>query len=450
MGGRVLVIDDEDVFREDLARLLRDEGYSCRTASEADEGVAVAEAFQPEVVLCDVVLPGTSGLDIIERIFEASPGSCVFMITAFGTLETALDAFRRGVSDYLLKPLAFPDVFHKVAHALEHRRLRSEVRLLGHEVTRLGGDRALLGESRPMRRLRDIIDRVAPTDSTVLLTGESGVGKEVVARGIHQGGANPGGPFVAVNCAALPEPLLERELFGHRKGAFTGAHRDQEGFFIAAADGTILLDEIGEMPAGLQPKLLRAIEAREVTPVGASRPFPVRARIICATNRDLAAMVADGRFREDLYFRIRVIEICVPSLRERREDLPIFIGHILEQLNRRLGKRVRGLDREAMRVLMAARWPGNVRELENVLERAVILADTDTIGLADLPPDLAGEVRAGGATDDLREAVQAYEREHVRQVLEACGGNREEAARRLGVNPSTLYRKLAQYGPLDG
>jgi DNA-binding NtrC family response regulator len=298
-----------------------------------------------------------------------------------------------------------------------------------------------------MQAVRKLIERVAPSESPVLITGESGTGKEVVARAIHDSGPRRDEPFVAVNAAAVPRELFESELFGHSRGAFTGASRDKPGFFELADGGTLFLDEIGEIPRELQPKLLRAIEQREVRRVGSTHLRRTNFRVLAATNRVLTEEIDAGRFRSDLYFRIRVVEVALPPLRERREDIPPLTEHLIRRLNARLKRRVPGVDAEAMRVLMSARWVGNVRELENALERAMLLSDGEHLGIQDLPPEMTGDLHFPERSNDLRASVRAYEWQHIRHVLTEAGNNREEAARRLGVNPSTLYRRLKELGP---
>jgi two-component system response regulator PilR (NtrC family) len=442
MSARILIIDDEDILREDLAALLRDEGYSCRTASDGEEGVRLAEDGEPDVVLCDLVMPGIGGVEVVNRLAAARPELPVILITAHGTMETALEAFRAGAVDYLLKPVLPQDLIVKIRRCLEHRRLLMEVRHLRREVSDLGTGTRLIGEHPSIAKVRELIQRVASTDSTILISGESGTGKEVVARAIHEAGPGTGRPFVPLNCASLPRELFESELFGHMRGAFTGAVRDKPGQFELAAGGTLFLDEIGELPPEVQPKLLRAIEQKEFTRVGGTRTVEVRTRVVASTNRELKSEVAEGRFREDLWYRLRVVEIDLLPLRERRDDIPLLVEHFVSRLNGRLKRRVLGVDRPAMRVLMSASWRGNARELENVLERAMIFADGDFIGIGDLPAELAGSLHCPTQSDDLRTAVRAYEREHIRQVLASVDGNKEEAARRLGVNASTLYRRL--------
>ncbi len=446
MNGGILLIDDEDMFREDMASLLEQQGFACRTAASGEEGLRAAQAEEPDLVVCDLVMPGTGGLQVLKRLADLYPELPVIMITAYGTLETAVEAFRSGAIDYVLKPVVPEDLLRKVTRCLEHGRLAHEVRYLRREVSEVRTGRRLVGTSPAMENVRGLIAKVAASDSIVLIRGESGTGKELVAREIHELGRGPGRPFVAVNCSAIPRELFESELFGHVKGAFTGAVRNRPGLFELASDGTLFLDEISELPLEMQPKLLRVIECREVMRVGGTRMVPVRARIAAASQRDLAAEASAGRFREDLFFRIRVLEIVMPPLRERHEDIPVLVVHLISRLNTRLKRHILGVDHAAMRVLMSAPWRGNVRELENTLERAMLLTEDAYVGVADLPAELTGGVHCPELSDDLRAALSAYEREHIRQVLAGAGGNREEAARRLGIDVSTLYRRLKTLG----
>ncbi len=442
MSARILLIDDEDMFREDLASLLRQQGHVCRTAGSGEEGLRHAEEEEPDLVLCDLVMPGMGGVQVVDRLVALHPELPVIVLTAYGTLETAVEAFRRGALDYLVKPVVPEDLLRRVERCLEHRRLRSEVRYLRREVSEARTGGRLVGASQAMEKIRGLIAKVAPTDSIVLVRGESGTGKELVARELHERGPGPERPFVAVNCAAIPRELFESELFGHVKGAFTGALHGKPGYFELAADGTLFLDEVADLPLELQPKLLRAIEQREAMRVGGTHPIPTRARLVASTQRDLAAEVAAGRFRDDLFFRLRVVEIVLPPLRERRDDIPTLVEHFLSRLNARLKRRVLGVDHAAMRVLLSAPWRGNVRELENTLERAILLAEDAYLGVGDLPAELTADLHCPELSDDLRTALRAYEREHIRQVLAAVEGHREEAARRLGIDVSTLYRRL--------
>jgi DNA-binding NtrC family response regulator len=444
MNGRLLLIDDEDVFREDIAALLRHEGYECHAASCGDEGVRIAEAAAPDVILCDMVMPGIAGAELVRRLAAVCPETPIVVITAHATVDATIDAFRAGAADYLLKPLLLDDLIIKIERSLEQRKLHAELRFLRRQVSQTGAGTTLVGTSRSVEAVRELIARVGPSNSSVLVTGESGTGKELVARALHDAGSSDRAPFIAVNCAALPHDLVESELFGHVRGAFTGAMRDKRGFFELANNGTLFLDEICELPTDLQPKLLRAIETQEIFPVGGTRQIRTNVRIVAATNRVLKTEIAEKRFRDDLYFRIAVVEIALPPLRERREDIPLLVGFLVARLNERLKRRVVSITNPALRVLMSAPWRGNVRELENVLERAMLLADGDVIGVEHFSSELAGLVEARDTSDDLRAAVRAYEREHIRHVLTTTGGNREEASRRLGIDASTLYRRMRE------
>ncbi len=445
MKPQILIVDDEDLFREDLASLLREEGYECRTAATGEEGLAIAHQGEPDLVLCDLSMPGLGGVEVVDDLAIEQPDLPVVLMTAYGSLDTAIEAFRKGAADYLLKPLQDEELLVKLTRCLEQRFMLRELRFLRRRLSHVDEGTRLVGSSPQMERVKELIRRVATAQTTVLVTGETGTGKEVVARSIHEQGAGPEAPFVAVNCAALPRELVESELFGHRKGAFSGALRDKPGMFELAHGGTLFLDEIGDLPLELQPKLLRALERGEIMPVGATRPIVTHFRLIAATHRDLPKEAEAGRFREDLFYRIRVMEITLPPLRERRSDIPALVDHLLPRINSRLKKRVLGVNDQALRALMSGDWPGNVRELENALERAVLLTDETIVGRGVLPGQPTDLKDTHQHAMDLRSAVQAYEEEHIRRVLESTGGNREEAAEILGIDPSTLYRRLQRF-----
>ena len=368
------------------------------------------------------------------------------MITAYATVENAVAAFRRGAQDYLMKPVLFDDLLAKIDRLIGYRRLLLENQALRRQLHGHGDLEALVGESPPMKAVKTLIRKVGPTRSTVLITGESGTGKELVARALHAAGPAPGEVFLAINCAAIPHDLLENQLFGHVRGAYTGADRDHAGLFVAAGRGTVFLDEIGELSRSTQAKLLRAIENKEVLPVGATRPVSFQARLLTATNKDLTAEVAADRFRADLYYRLNVVTIHLPPLRDRREDIPELVAALLAKHVRNLGKRVDGVDNATVRGLMAATWTGNVRELDNALERAVILGEGSILTPDDFPPGLIVESDPDGSGDNLRSALRDYERQHIQRVLRDCGDDKREAARRLGLGLSSLYRKLEELG----
>lgn len=446
MSIRVLIIDDEDLFREDFGRLLRRRGYECRVAPNAQVGLALAEEFGPDVILCDIVMPGKGGIELLDELGAHCPESFVLMITAYGSVDTAVDAFRKGASDYIMKPVLIEDVVRKIERLMERKRLAQEVKFLRRTASRDAASLALVGEGEAMKKMLHLIEEVAPTHSTVLITGESGTGKELVGRAIDALSGSGERRFVGINCAGIPVQLLETELFGHVRGAFTGAVENRVGFFELAGEGTLFLDEIAEMPLALQSKLLRVLEQREFVPVGGTKAVALKARIIASTNKDLRELVQKGEFREDLFFRVAVFEINVPPLRERRSDVPLLVEHFVKRLSVSVKRHCLGVSNEAMQKLMSHRWPGNVRELRNVIERAMILCHRDYITPEHLPPEIRGASDQAPLSDSLRDATRAYEREHIRRVLEAADGNKEEAARRLGINPSTLYRKMADLG----
>ena len=442
----LLIVDDEPLIRASLAEFLTQEGFAVTCCGSAEEGLIQAKRTAFDLAICDLQLPGIDGLDLLDRLLKVSPETFVLLITAYGTMESAVAAFRRGAHDYLMKPLMLEEVLAKIRRLLAYRNLSLENQWLRRELSReTQADGGMVGKSEAMQRVLAMVRKVAPTPSTVLLVGESGTGKELVARAIHQQGPHPEGRFLAVNCAAIPNDLLENQLFGHRKGAFTGADRDQAGIFLHAGQGTVFLDEIGEMALATQAKLLRAIEQKEIMPVGANEPLAVEARILAATNKNLAREVEAGRFRDDLYYRLNVVSISIPPLRQRREDIPDLVEYLLERQARSLGKRIRGVSHEAMQILLACPWKGNVRELDNALQRAVILGEGPLLEVEDLPPDLAPVADDPALVDDLTEAVRRFERMHIERILRRCP-DKKDAARRLGVGLSSLYRRIAELG----
>jgi DNA-binding NtrC family response regulator len=445
-------VDDELLIRDTLAEYLSQEGFTVVPCASGEEALERAGERRFDVVLCDVHLPGIDGLELLERLQRISPETFVLLITAYATVENAVEAFQRGAHDYLMKPIILDEVLSKIHRLLAHRALHLENQWLRRELNlnRTPENEQVVGSSAAMARVFDVVRKVAPTRSTVLIAGESGTGKELIARAIHAGGVEQDGAdspsrFVALNCAAIPHDLLENQLFGHRKGAFTGADRDQAGVFVHAGNGTVFLDEVGEMSLATQAKLLRAIEQKEFLPVGANEPIRVEARVLAATNKDLLKEVEAGRFREDLYYRLNVVCITVPPLRERREDIPALVEFLLARHARALGKRITGVTHEAMQLLLACRWRGNVRELENALQRAVILGEGPLIAPADLPPDLAPVGGDPALVDDLAEAVKRFEKQHLERILRQTP-DKKEAARRLGMGLSSLYRRIAELG----
>ncbi|MCB0261563.1 MAG: sigma-54-dependent Fis family transcriptional regulator [Calditrichaeota bacterium] len=450
MTARILIIEDEDLFREDLALLLRRKGFDCHTAATAEEGLERAGAFLPDIILSDIVMPGKSGIDILEDLRSINPGGNVIIMTAFGTLETAIEAFRKGAVDYVLKPPVIEDVLNRIQRILEHQRLLQEIKQLRRDVSEDIASLALVGKSPAMQNALGLIEKVAPTNSIVLITGESGTGKELVARAVHEFSLVNQQPFVAINCAGFQETLLESELFGYVKGAFTGATKDKSGFFETTGEGTLFLDEISEMPPSLQSKLLRVLEQREFYRVGGTTLLPMKARIIAATNKKLKSHIQTGEFREDLYYRIAVFEIDLPPLRERISDIPLLADHFINKFNKELKNRYVGIDPDVLQALMNYEWPGNIRELRNLIERAMILCDGDMLTAEGFPPQVtAKQVFLPLQTKNLKNAVHNFERQFIHQVLSNCNWNKEEAARKMGINPSTLYRKMSDLNVND-
>lgn len=442
--ARLLIIEDEPLIRSSLAEFLEQEGFMVQTAANGAAGLQLANKTAFDLVLTDIQMPGMDGVEVLERIQQRNPETFVILVTAYGTVETAVEAFKRGAQDYLLKPLRFDEVVAKVRQLLQYRQWKLENQWLRREVHRESTLEMVVGQSAAMQMVMATLSKVARTRATVLILGESGTGKELIARALHQQGPDHEERFLAINCAAIPNELLESQLFGHRKGAFTGADKDMEGLFQRAGNGTLFLDEIGEMSLHTQAKILRAIEQKEILPVGASEPVKVATRIIAATNKDLKKSVEAGKFREDLYYRLNVVSLLLPPLRERHEDIPELVNYLLAKQARALGKQIVGVDHTAMRVLRNATWKGNIRELDNVLQRAVILSEGPLIGLADLPADLVPDSNVC-LDEDLRAAVAHFEKRHIDRMLKQYPDKRE-AAKRLGLALSSLYRKIEELG----
>jgi two-component system, NtrC family, response regulator AtoC len=449
--GQLLIVEDDSDLRESLQLVLAAEGYEAHCAADAEQALALIDRMSFAVVLCDLRMPGMDGMELLPVLARRLPDSTLIMMSAYGTAELAVEALKRGAYDYLAKPFQPSEVILTLRKAEERERLRRKAALLERDVTLAVGERPIVAASQPMIDLLELMERTAAHKTTVLLTGESGTGKEVLARAIHAESPRCSEAFVAVNCGALPEPLLESELFGHAKGAFTGADRARRGLFEEAHGGTLFLDEIGELPLALQVKLLRVLQEEEIRPVGSSKTRRVDVRVIAATARRLEEMIAQGRFREDLYYRLNVVQLAVPPLRERPLDIPLLVDHFFAQTCASLGKPLAGVSPEALQRLVAYRWPGNVRELENVIERAAILADGEQITPADLPANIVSESvampdRGEAATFALKPARRSLEAELIRGALRAAGGNRTHAARLLEISHRALLYKLKEYG----
>ena len=432
---RLLIVDDDRTFRLSTAALLRQDGYDVQEAPDGTQAVDLLKDSSFDLILLDLRMPGLDGIGIVEVLRTWGDDTPILMISGFGTVETAVNALHSGADDFLTKPVE-PDVLSARVDALLSRRPTTN-----GNATMPGG---ILGRSPGIRSVLEVVERVAPTDATVLVTGETGTGKELVARALHEGSDRSEGPFVAVNCAALAEGLLESELFGHMRGAFTGAVRDRRGLFEAADGGTILLDEVGDMSAGMQHRLLRVLQEREITPVGSTRAVPIDVRVVASTNRDLRAEMEAGRFRDDLYYRLNVVRIELPPLRARKEDIPLLADAFFRQVDRRPHS---GCSPLAMRLLQGHRWPGNVRELFAALESAHIQAGGRRIEAQHLPAEVRGQDRpAPGAERYRLERPSEDEREAIARALTETGGARNAAADRLGMSRTTLWRKMKEYG----
>jgi DNA-binding NtrC family response regulator len=446
----VLIVDDEVAILDTLRILLRNEGFEPHVAHGGRKALEQLAELHPDIVLTDIRMPTVTGTDVLAAARENDPDVPVILMTAQATLQSAMQAVNAGAFYYIQKPFRNDELIAILKRAAEHRRLRVENRSLKQEIRRRSGADAdhPTGTSKVWLDILRLAETVAPTDSTVLLQGESGTGKEVLARFIHERSNRAGAPFLSINCGALPESLLESELFGHVRGSFTGAIKDKQGLFNAAAHGTFLLDEIGETTPATQVKLLRALQHREVIPVGATDPVPIDARLIAATNRDLEEEIKTGGFRSDLYYRLNVIAIHLPPLRHRREDIPLLAEHFLHRTAQSRQEEPKRLSPAAIEALAEYQWPGNVRELENALERAVILSNGDVIGIEVLPERVTERKSVPLVSNraPVNPTLEAVERAYIMWVLSSEGGNKSRAAEILGIDPSTLYRKLSRYG----
>jgi len=449
----VFVIDDEREMVDLIALGLKKRGFSIMPFTNGSDALTALATHDVDVVITDLNMKGVTGLEVSQKIAEDRPDIPVIVLTAFGSFETAVGAIRAGAYDFVTKPVEIEALAIAVRRAAEHRSLRGELKRLHEVVANTRGRGDLIGASPAMQQVYQLIDQVSATDATVLITGESGTGKEVVARAIHERSRRKDGPFVALNCAAVPEQLLESELFGHAKGAFTDAKQSRQGLFQQAGGGTLFLDEVGDMALTTQPKLLRALQERKVRPVGSESEITTDVRLITATNRDLEDMVEDKRFREDLYYRINVIHIPLPPLRTRGGDVLLLAHSMLKHYAVALDKKIIGISAAAAERMLAYEWPGNVRELGNCIERAVALAHFEEIQVEDLPEKIRMQPtrRSAMSGSDIPEmlTLEEIERRHVLRVLEACEGNRTDAAKVLDLDRKTLYRKLLRWGVGD-
>ncbi|EAQ78586.1 sigma-54-dependent transcriptional regulator [Blastopirellula marina] len=450
MHGKILIVDDQQSMCELIQTDLKLRSYESSWFTSAEAAFHALKEDDFDAVLTDIRMPGASGIQLCEQIVANRPDVPVIVMTAFGSLETAVAAIRAGAFDFVTKPIEMDLLAISLERAVKHRRLQQQVKLLGDAVDHSRHFGEIIGESPPMQKLFDQISRIGQSSASVLITGESGTGKELVARLLHRQSRRADGPFVAINCAALPEALLESELFGHAKGAFTDARAERKGLFQQAEKGTLLLDEIGEMPISMQVKLLRALEENKLRPVGGDQEIEFDVRILAATNRDLEAAVEDQKFRDDLFYRINVIQLELPPLRSRGTDILLLARHFVTTHAKRAEKSVANISEQASERLLAYSWPGNVRELRNVIERAVALTRYEMLAVEDLPDKIrdyrGSQVFIGGEDPAELAPMDEVERRYILHVLSAVGDNKTTAARILGLDRKTLYRKLKQYG----
>jgi two-component system response regulator AtoC len=451
---RVLVVDDEENLRLVLRTLLKRQGYEVETAESGEQALALVDTFGPDVILTDVRMPKMGGLDLLATLQAKGNDATVIVMSAYGNVDLALEAIKAGAYDYVQKPFKHEEIVLTLRKAEERESLRRENRALREEIRKEHQFEQILAKSQAMQEIFKTIAKIADYKTTVLVSGESGTGKELVARALHRRSARRGGSFVAVNCGAIPENLLESELFGHKKGAFTDANADRRGLFEEADGGTLFLDEIGELPTALQVKLLRVLQDETIRRVGESRDLKVDVRIVAATHRDLQAEVKAGRFREDLFYRLNVLPIVVPPLRTRREDIALLVDHFVARNNARLGTSIRGVDTEARRILVEYAWPGNVRELENTIERAMVLAEGDMLLAADLPERIREardpvQVQLASGELSIKKTTRVIEETLIRRALQKTKGNRTRAAEVLELSHRALLYKIKDYKITD-
>ncbi len=443
---RILIADPDSSFCESISESLRKEGHEVEGVEDGGAALEAVTNGDWDFLLCEVDLPGAKGLELLQRTQDLSPRTLILVVSSSPSLETAVEAIRYGAQDYLLNPISTKEVVDRILQLIERRYHAEEVQFLRRRVPRTYAFAGIIGKSKALERVLNVVKKVAPTQATILISGDSGTGKELIARAIHSNSDRKDKLFLPVNCGALPDALLESLLFGHMKGSFTGAYANQEGLFEKARGGTIFLDEIGEIPQLLQVKLLRALEAKEILPIGSTTPRRVDVRILAATNKNLRRETEEGRFREDLYYRLNVMEIHIPSLAERPEDIPLLVDYLVQKHNPALKKNFKGAEGAVIRLLMSQLWRGNVRELDNVIEHTMILADGDWITLENLPLSLRGEHGMPPYTHDLKDALRQFEKVHIRRVLDEASDDRKEAARLLGISLSSLYRKIDELG----
>lgn len=449
MAEKILVVDDEEIIRDSIAIILEKEGYTVDQAENGEIALGKLSDTSYDLIISDIEMPVMRGVELLEKVTLRFPQTFFIIITAYASVETAIGALRKGAYDYILKPIEFDDLLFRVKKLFEHRNAVLENALLHQEVNRKYDFHNIIGKSDAMQKVFSTIQKVSTSDGSVLISGASGTGKELVARAIHFHSNRKNKRFVAVNCGAIVETLFESELFGHKKGSFTGAVSDKDGVFKVAHNGTLLLDEISEMPFQMQVKLLRALEQREIYPVGSNDAISIDVRIIAATNRNLKEEIAKGRFREDLYYRLNVVEIHLPELKERVDDIPLLVNSFISDLRKEMGKNIKGITNKAMNALIRHQWKGQVRELQNVVERAMIFCDAEYIDVVHFPDDIQKLVGLDSPSTpvdslSLKDAVRNFERQYIESKLRDAKSDKEKVASDLGLSLSTLYRKIEE------
>lgn len=444
MSMNVLIVDDEKTIRDSMQLVLNDEGYQTKTSSDGFEALELIKNESFDVVITDIKMPNLDGMALLNQANKISPDTFFIVMTAYASVNTAIEALREGAYDYLIKPVEFDELTVRLKKLFNYRRLSQENKSLRQHISTSGGYQNIIGDSRVIKKVFNLINQVATTNSNVLITGKSGTGKELVAKAIHYKSNRKDNIFLPVNCGAISENLIESELFGHKKGAFTGAVEDKAGLFKVADGGTLFLDEIGDLPLNMQVKLLRAIEDKQFLPVGGTKTVSTNVRIIAATNQNLYEKSLAGEFREDLFYRLNVIEISLPSLNERKDDIPLLVNHFVEKYSIEMGKKILRVDTAAMKALINYNWRGGVRELENIIERAVIFSEDETIKLSNLTDYIRTDFNTHKFPDSLKEAIRNFEKEHIASVIKSHNYSKEEAAKALSIGLSSLYRKIEE------
>lgn len=446
MDIQILIADDEKGIRDSLQLVLEEEGYHTTAVSNGQEALQLIQENEYHLVISDIKMPLLDGMELLEKCSQISPDTFFIVMTAYASVDTAVAALRNGAYDYLLKPVEFDDLLLRVKRLLDYKKLSDENKFLRQRISNTADFEDIIGQSEPMKRVFKIISQVAPTNSNIFISGKSGTGKELAAKAIHYNSLRKDKIFLPINCGAISENLIESELFGHKKGSFTGAVSDKDGLFKVADGGTLFLDEIGDLPLNLQVKLLRAIEDKEFMPVGSIKSVRTDVRIIAATNQDIYEKTKKGEFREDLYYRLNVVEIKLPSLNERREDIPLLVKHFVTKYCKEMGKTVLGVNNESMKRLMNYNWRGGVRELENIIERAIIFSTGEFIEISDLSENFNSSFSVNNVTESLKDATMNFEKEHIKRIIKKYDNNKEEAAKALDIGLSSLYRKMELMG----